>query len=93
MVFLIPDSGVAIARHLVVAFGDWSRNLVGMEISTSLSMDEANDTPIRHKAEWCFGIEFRLTSVRIEEPIVVGVFVMVAGDLLLAAALWVCLDM
>ena len=56
-------------------------------------MDQSNDASITHKPQRTGGVVLGLASVGIEEPIVVGVFVVVTGDLLLAATVGIGLDM
>jgi hypothetical protein len=92
MVFRVSDSRVAVARNFVVSLGDWSSNLMGVQIAASLSVNHADDIAVANELERRFCIKLRLVSVRVEEPVVVGVFVVVAGDLLLLGAFWVGLN-
>lgn len=71
-----------------------SRDGVGMQITTGLSMDKTDNISISNKAEvWRLGIEIRLAAVRMEVPIIVGILVMIASNLLLARSFRVCLNM
>ena len=64
-----------------------------MKIAAGLGVDKSDHVLIRHISERCFGVLFRLVSVGVKEPVVVGIFVVVASDLLLLRAFWVDLDM
>jgi hypothetical protein len=50
-------------------------------------VDQTNDIVVADKLERSLGIVFRLMAVGVEEPVVVGVLVVVASDLLLLRAL------
>ena len=60
---------------------------MGVQVAACLGMYEAENILIGHEFDLRFGIEVRLISVGIEEPIVVGILVMVAGYLLLSRSL------
>ena len=83
MVFCVSDGGVAIAGDFVIGLSDRGCDCVRVQITTSLSVDETNDIAVADKLDRRLGIEFRVMSVGIEEPIIIGIFVMVASDLLL----------
>lgn len=63
-----------------------------MQISASLSVNEANNIPITNELQITIGVEFRFISVGVDEPIVVSIFMVIASDLLLVRTLRVCLD-
>jgi hypothetical protein len=58
-----------------------------VQVAASLSVDQTNDIVVADKLERSLGIEFGLVAVGVEEPVVVGVLVVVASDLLLLRAL------
>lgn len=91
VVFRVTNCDVAVRGDLEVGFCNGCCYIVGVKVAASLRMQEADDAPVRNVAEWCFCVEFWLTAIRVEEPVVVCVFVVVACDLLLLRTLGVCL--
>ena len=63
-----------------------------VEVTASLGVDQTNNVTVARVAELLFRIVFDLVAVGVEEPVVVGILVVVASDLLLGRALGVCLD-
>ena len=63
-----------------------------MEVAAGLGVDETDHILVRHELNGSLRIIERLLAVRVEEPIIVCVFVMVAGNLLLLRALRIGLD-
>lgn len=59
-----------------------------MQVATCLSVDQSDDIAITNEPQISSGIVVRLLSVGVDEPVVVGIFVVVAGDLLLHRSLW-----
>ena len=88
----ITNSGVTVARDFVVGLGDGSGDLVRVKVAASLSVNETNDIAIAGEAELLICVIGNLMAVGVEEPVVVGILVVVASDLLLGRALGVCLD-
>ncbi len=62
---------------------------MGVEVATSLGMNETNHVLVGHVLDRCFGIVQGLVAIGVEKPVVVRIFVVVAGDLLLLGALGV----
>lgn len=93
MVLTITNSRVAVAGHFPVALGDGGSNRVGVEVAASLSVDEADSVTISGETQLAFGVIGGVAAVGIEEPVVVGVLVVVAGNLLLRRALGISLVM
>lgn len=93
MVFLIANGSVAVCRDLVIGFGHWRRNSMGVEIASGLRVYQANNILVSYVLDRVLRVVQRLVPIWIEEPIVVGIFVMVAGHLLLLRTFWVRLDM
>jgi len=89
VIFGISDSGVAIARNFPISLSNRSGNLVRVKVTAGLSMNETNSVLVAGITELLFRLIFHFATVGIEEPVVVGIFVVVAGDLLLSGTLWV----
>lgn len=93
VIFVITDSHISVTRHFVVCLCDRSLNSVGVQIPAGLCMDKTDDVTMANIAEiWGLRIIIGLIASRGEEPVVVGVLMVVAGDLLLSRALGICLD-
>lgn len=85
MVFVIADGHVTVARHLVVSLSKRCLNSVGVQVPASLYVDETDNVTIANEAEvWALRIIFGLLASRVEVPIVIGILVVIAGDLLLS---------
>ena len=92
VILLVADGGVSVARDFLVRLGDWGGDVVGVQVTASLGVDQANDIAISDVLQGCLWIELGLVAVRVEPPLVVGVFVVVAGDLLLRRAFGIGLN-
>lgn len=93
VVLLITHGKVAIAGDLLVGLGHGSGYLVGVKVAAGLGMDEANSAAITNITDLVRALIISLLpAVRIEEPVVVGIFVVVASHLLLVRALRVGLN-
>lgn len=93
VVLIVTNSQVAITRNFLISLGDGGGNVVRVQVATSLCVDEANNISIAKEAGFCVLVVVGVTAVRVEEPVVVGILVVVAGNLLLVGALGICLDM
>lgn len=89
----VADGGVAVARNFVVGLGDGSGDRVRVQVTASLGVDQTNDIAVANILKGSVGIELGLVTVGVEEPVVVGILVVVASDLLLLRALGECLNM
>jgi hypothetical protein len=88
----ISDGKVAVARNFPVSLGDRSGDLVRVEVAASLRVYETDDIAVANVSDLLgLGIVVRLLSVRVKEPVVVGILVVVASDLLLRGAFGVSL--
>jgi hypothetical protein len=47
-------------------------------------MDETDDISIANEGQGVLGVKLGLVAIRVDEPIIVGVLVMIAGHLLLS---------
>jgi hypothetical protein len=84
----VSNSKVAVARNFPISLGDRSGNLVRVEVAASLRVNETDDIAVANVSDFLgLGIVIRLLSVGVEEPVVVGILVVVASDLLLRGAL------
>jgi hypothetical protein len=63
-----------------------------MKVATGLRMNEADHIAVPNELEWRFRIELWLSSVRVKEPVIIGVLVVVASDLLLRGAFGISLN-
>ena len=88
----VAHSDVAVARNLQVCLGDRGGDRVRVQVTTSLSVNETDDIAVARVAQLFLGIVWDLVAVGIEEPVVVGILVVVASDLLLSRAFRVRLD-
>ena len=88
----IANGGVSVRRHLPVSLGDRGLDRVRVQVATGLGVNKADDISIADEAEGIFKIVLGLMTVWVEEPLVVGILVVVAGDLLLAGAFGVRLN-
>ncbi|KAI7092146.1 glycosyltransferase family 39 protein [Hortaea werneckii] len=86
MIFRITNRDIAVASHFQIGLSHRRGNLVRVKIATCLSMNETDDIAIADVFEGRFHIEVSFEPVRVPEPVVVRVFVVVAGDLLLVRA-------
>ena len=92
MVLIITDGSVAVTRDFLINLGEWGRDIVRVKVAASLRVNQTENVAVGNKLRWCLAVELWLAAVGVEKPLVVGILVMVAGDLLLSGALWVCLD-
>lgn len=89
----VADRRVAVARHLVVEVRHGRGDGVRVEVAGGRGMVETDDVAVGQVANRLVGVVGRLLPVGEDKPVVVLVLVVVASDLLLARAYWVCLDM
>lgn len=92
VVVRVSDGSVPVARDLVVELGDGSGDGMGVEVSSCRSVDESNDVVVLEEANVAGvgdGLGF---PGRSDDPLVVVVLVVVAGDLLLVRSDGVGLD-
>lgn len=90
MVVAVTNSQISIAGHLVVQLCDGRWNRMRVQVTGGGSMDQTNHVPVREERKWCIRI-VGLVPGGMDDPVVVGIFVVVASDLLLLRASWECL--
>lgn len=84
VILSIPHSRITIARDFPVTFGHWSGNLMGVEITASLGVDKADGVAVSRVSKLLIWLEISLAAIRVKEPIVVSIFMMITRDLLLS---------
>ena len=63
-----------------------------VQVAAGLSVDESDNRVVANESEIALGVVVLLSTVRVKEPVVVGVLVVVASNLLLLGSLRVGLD-
>ena len=86
VIFVVANSQVSIAGHLLVSLGHGGSNLVGVEVATCLSVDQADSVFIADESRVGLNIQINLPAIRVEKPLVVGILVVITSNLLLARA-------
>jgi hypothetical protein len=92
VVLFVTNSQVTVAGNLLVASCDGSSNVVGVQVAPGLSMDKSNNRVVANESEIALGAVVLLPTVRVKEPVVVSVLVVVASNLLLLGTLRIGLD-
>lgn len=87
MILIVPNSEVAVRGHFLVALGDRSWDIVGVQVSACLRVDQTNDGAVSNKSWLSLWIIVGIAAVGVEPPLVVGIFVVVACNLLLVGSL------
>ena len=83
VIFGVTNCGVAVTGNFPIGLGDGRSDAMGMKVAAGLCMDHAKYIAITNISERRFRVKFWLTTVWIKEPVIVGVLVVIAGDLLL----------
>jgi hypothetical protein len=89
----VSNSRIAVARNFPLRLADRSGDLMRVEIAAGLSVNETDGVPVPRETRSLFWDIFYVTTVGVEEPVVVGIFVVIAGDLLLCGTFRVSLVM
>jgi hypothetical protein len=92
VVLVITNSQVTVAGNFLVASGDGGSDVMRVQVAASLSVDKSNDGVVTNESEITLRVVVLLSAVRVEEPIVVSVLVVVASNLLLLGTLGVGLN-
>lgn len=92
VILFITNSGISVRRNLPIGLGEGSGNLVRVKVAASLGMEETDSGAITNEAGLLGSIILGIAAVRVEEPVVVGIFVVIASNLLLVRTLRVSLD-
>jgi hypothetical protein len=92
VVLVVTNSQVTVAGNFLVASGHRGSDVVRVQIAASLGVDKSNDGVVTNESEVTLRVVVLLSAVGVEEPVVVGVLVVVAGNLLLLGTLGVGLN-
>ena len=92
IIMVIPNRFVPIARHFVVQLRNGRKDRVGVEVPRGGGVVQADDVPVFEEADGIVGVVRRLVPAGEDDKVVVGVFVVVAGYLLLGRPHGVGLD-
>ena len=92
VVLVVTNSQVTVAGNFLVASGDRGSDIVRVQVAASLSVDKSNDGVVTNESEITLRVVVLLSAVGVEEPVVVGVLVVVASNLLLLGSFRVGLD-
>jgi hypothetical protein len=92
VIFFITNGDITVAGDFVVSLRDGRRHLVGVKIPPCLNMQQSDHCLIGYISDRAILIKLGLISVGVEEPIIVGIFVVVASDLLLGRPFRISLD-
>jgi hypothetical protein len=88
MILVVSNGKVSVTRDFVVSLGNGCRDGVRVKVASGLDVNETDDVTISNKAQvLLIRVVVALMAGRVEEPVVVGVLVVVAGNLLLSGAL------
>lgn len=89
MVLIVTDCEVTVRRYFLVTLGDGSWNVVGVQVSARLGVDQTNNRAVSNESWVGLWVVVGIKAVRVEPPVIVGIFVMVTCNLLLVGALGV----
>lgn len=84
MVLVITDGKITVAGNFLLALANRGCDVVGVEISSCLRVNQANNVAVSNKSRLFFRVIVRLGTVGVKPPFVVGILVVVAGNLLLS---------
>lgn len=83
VILVVTDGQITVAGYLLIGLSHGGRNLMRMEVATSLGVDQADGVAVSNESGIGFGIIICIASVGIEEPVIVGILVMITSNLLL----------
>lgn len=87
VVLIIANSEITVTGYFLLALGNRGGDVVGVQIPPGLRMNKANDITVSNETRISLRVIVSIMAVRVEEPFVIGIFVMVTCDLLLIRAL------
>lgn len=87
VVLIITNGKITVAGHFLLALGNRGRDIMSVEVSSSLSVNQADDITISNESRLFLRVIVAVATVRVEPPFVVGIFVVVASNLLLSRPL------
>jgi len=83
----IANSEVSVGGDFLVGLGDGGSDLVRVQVAAGLGVNEADGLLVRDETRFGLSIIVGVATVGVEEPVVVGIFVVIAGHLLLVGTL------
>ena len=92
MILGVANSGVAVAGNFPITLCNRGSDLVRVEVAAGLGMEQTNNVTVTGVAKLLIRLVLDFVAVGVEEPVVVGVLVVVASDLLLCRTLGVGLN-
>jgi len=92
VVLVVANRRVTVAGNLPLRLGDGRGDLVRVQVAAGLGVEQTDDLAVGDETGIGLGVIGGGVAVGIEEPVVVGIFVVVACDLLLGRTLGVRLD-
>lgn len=92
VVLVVTNSQVTVAGNFLMASGYRGSDVMRVQVAASLSVNKSNDGVVTNESQITLGVVVLLSAVGVEEPVVVGVLVVVASNLLLLGTLGVGLN-
>lgn len=91
VIFVVAYSKVAVAGDFLVRLGDRSGDLMRVKVAAGLGMNQANGLAVTNESGLGILIVIGITTVGVEEPVIVSILVVVASNLLLGRSLGISL--
>mgnify|MGYP005989195533 CR=1 FL=1 len=93
VVLVVTNGQVTVARNFLVGLGYRGSDFVGVQVAASLGVEQTDGRAVTNEAKFFrLGVVVLLGAVGVDEPVVVGVLVVVAGNLLLLRTVGVGLN-
>lgn len=93
VVLVVTNSQVTVARNFLVGLGHRGSDFVGVQVAASLGVEQTDSRAVTNEAKlFRLRVVVLLTTVGVDEPVVVGVLVVVASNLLLLRTVGVGLN-
>ena len=92
VVLVVADSGISVTRNFPVGLRERSFDSMRVKIAPSLGMEETNFRAMANESRFGLGVIRLILAVGKEKPVVVGVLMVIASDLLLTRSIGVSLD-
>jgi hypothetical protein len=83
VIVVVTNRSISVARDLVVQLCDWRRDVVRVQVATCGLVDKANEVIVLKESNGPIQVNTRLLPAWSNDPVIVGVLVVVARDLLL----------
>lgn len=90
VILVVTHGQVAVAGNLLVSLSDGRRDVVRVQVAAGLRVDESDYITVAKESKLVGAlVVIGIAAVRVEEPVVVSILVVVTGDLLLSGTLGV----